>query len=75
MGLLDELQAAEKKNNGCRVRVLLDTLDSGEAEELAAALGNPIFHNTTIIAVLGRRGHTVTKHSLSRHRRGECGCA
>lgn len=74
MSLLDDLNAAQKKNS-CKVADVLADLPDDEAKDLEQALASPTFYHTTISAVLGRRGYALSGHSIAKHRRGDCGCA
>lgn len=78
MGLLDEITAAQGANRRgptCNVALVKATLADDEQSDLDAALDDKGLSHAVIGAVLRRRGVKIGDHSISRHRRGLCGCA
>lgn len=70
----------EFKNEGqrprlkCRVALVLEVLEDGDADDLRTALKDPVITAAAIMRVLERKGHRLPDATITRHRRRECGC-
>ena len=74
MGLLGEVQAAKEKTcRGCRVAEVKALLGD-EGGDLETVIRDESVSDTVVHAVLKGRGISLGHKSISRHRRGECGC-
>ena len=75
MSLLDGLTPPLKKS-ACKVRTLLASLDSKDAQILEAALANVhLWPARTLQNALIERKIIVSDVSIGRHRKGQCSCA
>lgn len=75
--LLDEMrsiQTAKKIGATCSVSKVIEVMPPEEAEALRTAFGDATIDSMTIEVWIGRKGHTLRRHTISRHRRGECTC-
>ena len=86
MGKLAESLAVVPSTNRCRVATIIDTLDAVDRDAFFDACrkvkaasprdrsaGYP-FTEMWLIKALRAQGFVLSKESLSRHMRGECGC-
>lgn len=75
MGLRDEIrQQTHSKGPKCSVRLLVDSLESEDAADLVAALDDHAVMSSHIAKALKARGHSMSDHTISRHRRKVCSC-
>jgi hypothetical protein len=78
MGKLGAAIAAEnlqRKGPACTVGVALSTLAKADAADLRAALADPGIACTALSRALRAVDVVVSGTTLSRHRKGDCGCA
>ena len=74
---LDELrkiQSSKPRGARCTVGLKLKTLEKEEKSALFEALKDESIDASTISVWLGRLGHNLARHTVARHRRGECQC-
>jgi hypothetical protein len=77
VGLLEEVErdrAGHRVGGVCGIRTVLERLDSADADDLRAVLGDPDVMHATIVRVLKARGFEVGRESIANHRRGVCKC-
>lgn len=81
MGLADDLRAPAPESyhlgQMCRVRLLLDELDSSDPEGATAlrdVMAAKQMQSTLIARRLSDAGFTLSVSSIQRHRRQECRC-
>jgi hypothetical protein len=76
MGLLDECrqEQASRSKAQCRIAHVLDSMEKSDRDDLNAAMDDTSIQHVTITNVLRAKGHDLGKHSVSTHRRGQCGC-
>ena len=76
MSLADRLAAAKlpTRGPGCSIARILATIPTEDADALKAALDDPALPGTVIANVLREEGHTLTSHTVQRHRRNDCAC-
>ncbi len=69
MSILSELTAGS--TTGCKLCAYLDTIPAQDRVEWDEALALPVqkVNHTTVVAVLRRRGVTLSEASVRRHRR------
>ena len=75
--LLEEMrsiQNAKKIGATCSVSKVMENMPEDEAAALRIVLSDNSIDSMTIEVWLGRKGHTLRRHTISRHRRGECTC-
>lgn len=70
-----ETKAKTAKGPKCNVAVVRSLLGKGDAADLEAALASPLVPGAAIAAGLREIGHQIGDSSVTRHRRGLCGCA
>jgi GAF domain-containing protein len=75
LGEVQEAQEARKRARVCGLTRVLRELDEGDAADLVAAMDDKKLMHTTIAEVLVARGFEINDQIISRHRRGQCGCA
>lgn len=72
---LDDLRTRQIGRR-CSVGVFISTLQPGDAEELRAAIRNPLIQTSTLTAAINQAHKgDLGQASLARHRRGDCRCA
>lgn len=64
----------ESKQTTCTIGMILADMSDIDRAGLEKALATPAFTGTAITAILKRRGHHISSHTVQRHRRGGCGC-
>lgn len=77
IGALNELrqiQSAKQRGARCTAGLLIKTLPAKEREAFAEALKDEMIDSSTISVWLERKGYSVRRHTVARHRRGECQC-
>ncbi len=75
--LLDEIksiQSAKKIGATCSVFKVVSVMPGEEAKALKAAFEDATIDSMTIEVWLNRKGYDLRRHTISRHRRGECTC-
>lgn len=75
--LLEEMrsiQNAKKIGATCSVSKVMENMPEDEATALRTVFNDSSIDSMTIEVWLGRKGHTLRRHTISRHRRGECTC-
>lgn len=77
MGLIDEFleEQDSRKPRQCLIHMAMERMGDEDRADLEAALDNPAIQHITITNVLRKNGYDMGKHSVSTHRRGQCGCA
>lgn len=65
----------QSKQSVCSIGIMLDDMSDIDRIGLCKALDTPTFTGTAIAAILKKRGHQISSHTVQRHRRGACGCA
>jgi hypothetical protein len=75
MSLLSGMTPPVKKT-ACKVRTLLASLESKDAEILEVALANVhLWPARTLQNALAERKIVISDISIGRHRKGQCSCA
>ena len=78
MSLADRLSTYPKRGRQgprCHTWLLLESLVDDEREALAAALlPDSGWTSSSLSSLLRDEGHSLSKSSIDRHRRGECAC-
>ncbi|CAB4148466.1 hypothetical protein UFOVP529_7 [uncultured Caudovirales phage] len=77
LSALDELrkmQSSKPRGAKCTAGLLLRTLPEDERGAFVEALKDELIDANTISIWLDRKGHKVGRHTVARHRRGECQC-
>ena len=75
--LLEEIktiQSAKRIGANCSVLKVVSTMPPEEVKALRAAFEDNTIDSMTIEVWLGRKGYSLRRHTISRHRRGECTC-
>lgn len=49
-------------------------MSDADRATLAAALADPTMSLSTIVRALAASGHRVGRHTLERHKKGDCSC-
>ena len=78
MELLEEVREHQWKNRPggkCQIAELVNGMSPKERQEFEEVLALPEIQHSAISAVLKRRGIDVKEYTISRHRRGLCGCS
>lgn len=77
MDLLDEFrqEQASRKQVQCKIGNILNAMDKDDIAALEKALDDDAIQHITITNVLRKRGYDLGKHSVSTHRKGQCGCS
>ncbi len=74
MGLLTELQPPNKKYP-CKIRTLLETLESEDSQILQAAINDPtLWPAKTLQKSLNNLGLKLSDLTIQRHRSKSCSC-
>lgn len=68
MGLLDDLNAANKTSNQCKICLVLSECDQEERKALEAALSDTYMAHTTVAAIITKNKLQVSETSVRRHR-------
>jgi hypothetical protein len=71
---LRKMQSGKPRGAKCTAGLLLKTLPEEERAAFVEALEDEIIDANTIRIWLDRKGHKVGRHTVARHRRGECQC-
>ena len=71
---LRKIQSGKPRGARCTVGLTLKTLQKDEQSALSEALKDETIDANTISVWLGRKGHNLARHTVARHRRGECQC-
>jgi hypothetical protein len=58
----------------CKVRRILESLDSNDQKILTEALANPLWTSAALARELTTRGLAVSEKPLMQHRKGNCSC-
>lgn len=74
--LLDEILELQEagRATGCTIKTIFESMEDSDRTALIAALENPSVTGSAIAAVLKRRGHPISSHTVQRHRRQVCSC-
>jgi hypothetical protein len=71
----DALDARTKKpGNRCGVALAYAAMPAAQREKVEAAMSNPRRSGAAISGAMGDIGYPTTRHSVERHRRGDCQC-
>jgi len=75
-GLLNTIRSAPAALPGpkCGVYLVRAALSDADRADLDTALADIMIANKAIMSALNARGLTISLHSISRHRRGDCIC-
>lgn len=65
----------QKKIPACKVRAVLQGLETKDQEILKNALANPDWPHSTLTHELNRRGIKISEQPVRTHRLGRCSCA
>lgn len=71
---LRKLQATKQRGAKCTLGIIAKTLSKEDSQALNEALKDELIDSTTISVWMERNGHSVKRHTIARHRRGECRC-
>lgn len=74
---LDELrkmQATKQRGAKCTLGIVARTLSKEDNAALNEALRDELIDSTTISVWMDRKGYDLKRHTVARHRRGECRC-
>jgi hypothetical protein len=63
------------RKSSCKVRTILETLDTKDQAILVAAIANEQFTSTSLARQLTARGITISEKPIVAHRRKACSCA
>ena len=63
------------RKSSCKVRTILETLDTKDQAILVAAIANEQFTSTALARQLTARGIAISEKPILLHRRKECSCA
>lgn len=77
LSALDELrkmQSSKPRGAKCTAGLLLKTLPDEERVAFLEAMKDDSIDSNTISIWLDRKGHSLPRHTVARHRRGECQC-
>lgn len=76
MGLLDEIRQEHVKNNRarCTVARLVEVMEDEERADFLAAIDDHALSCAAIARAVTARGHDIQQGTLTRHRKGMCGC-
>jgi len=75
--LLEEMrsiQNAKRIGATCSVSKVMENMPEDESAALRTVFSDNSIDSMTIEVWLGRKGHALRRHTISRHRRGECTC-
>ena len=75
--LLEEMrsiQNAKRIGATCSVSKVMENMPEDESAALRTVFSDSSIDSMTIEVWLGRKGHALRRHTISRHRRGECTC-
>lgn len=78
MRLIDEIRKHQLQNRPggkCQIAELVNGMSPKERQEFEEVLALPDIQHSAISAVLKRRGIDMKEYTISRHRRGLCGCS
>ena len=59
----------------CKVRTILESLDTKDQAVLVAAIGNESWTSTALARELTKRGLNISEKPIVAHRRKACSCA
>jgi|APGre2960657373_1045057.scaffolds.fasta_scaffold155669_2 hypothetical protein len=71
---LQKMQSFKPRGAKCTAGLVSRILGGKDREALIEALGDQTIDANTISVWLDRKGHKVRRHTVARHRRGECAC-
>lgn len=74
---LDELrkmQSVKHRGAKCTAGLLIRTLPAQDRAAFIEALKDEMIDANTISVWLDRKGFSIRRHTVARHRRGECQC-
>lgn len=77
LSALDELrkmQSGKARGAKCTAGLLERTLPAEDRAAFIEALRDELIDSNTISVWLGRKGHSIKRHTVARHRRRECQC-
>lgn len=75
MTLIDELRAASsRKGPACGVEIALSMMEPDLADEVRAALKDPLVAKSVLSRWLRQHGHNVAESTVQRHCGGRCAC-
>jgi len=63
------------RKSSCKVRTILETLDTKDQAILVAAIANQEWTSTALARQLTARGITISEKPIVAHRRKVCSCA
>jgi hypothetical protein len=73
--MLDEMRKdSAKKGPSCAIGLTYTRLAVQEQTAFKEAMKDETIQSTAIARWLGQKGYSVKPHTMSRHRRGQCGC-
>jgi hypothetical protein len=74
--LFDDIHAENGRppTNGCGVANLIQQMKLEDQTDLAQALQNPNISTAAIQRALRKNGHSLSVHTVGRHRRKDCPC-
>lgn len=71
---LRKMQAGKQRGAKCTVGIIAKTLPKEDKDALNEAMGDELIDSTTISVWMERKGFALKRHTIARHRRGECRC-
>ena len=75
LSLLEEIESLSTKQGPlCRVKLVLDEMEPGEADEFRRLMDVPRYSANAFVKAFKKRGHDVPEGTVQRHRRGGCKC-
>jgi hypothetical protein len=72
---LQKMQSFKPRGAKCTAGLVSRVLEGKDREALLEALADKTIDASTISVWLDRKGHEVRRHTVARHRRGECVCS
>jgi hypothetical protein len=58
----------------CRVRTILEGLDSDEQDKLLEAIADQTRSTISLARILTKSGHPIAEKTMRKHREGWCSC-
>jgi hypothetical protein len=71
---IKSIQSSKKIGATCSVSKFMETMSQEEVSAVTTAFLDQSIDSMTIEVWLNRRGYPLRRHTISRHRRGECAC-
>ncbi len=72
---LQKIQSHKPRGGKCTAGLVYKILRANDQAALLGALRDQTIDSSTISVWLDRRGYRVRRHTVARHRRGECACS